>query len=147
MSSCTQEKTLLDPFCGVGTILQEGLLTKSKVIGVDINPWCIKSAERNLDWLSKEYELANPEYRVIQGDIKDLSKKIGYNEIDCVATEPDLGPALRQVPTVPYAKKIIMKLDKLYFTFLNETYNVLKKEGRCVFVAPYLKTVRPNSNH
>ncbi len=140
LSSCTQEKILLDPFCGVGTILQEGLLNKSKVIGVDINPWCIKSAERNLDWLIKEYELANPEYRVIQGDIKDLSKKIGYNEIDCVATEPDLGPALRQVPTVPYAKKIIMKLDKLYFTFLNETYNVLRKKCKCVFVAPYLKT-------
>lgn len=140
LSSCTQEKVLLDPFCGVGTILQEGLLTKSKVIGVDINPWCIKSTERNLEWLSKEYELTNPEYRVIQGDIKDLSKKIGYSEIDCVATEPDLGPALRQVPTLPYAKKIIMKLDKLYFMFLNETYKVLRKDCRCVFVTPYLKT-------
>ena len=140
LSSCTQEKVLLDPFCGVGTILQEGLLAKSKVIGVDINPWCIKSTERNLEWLSKEYELTNPEYRVIQGDIKDLSKKIGYNEIDCIATEPDLGPALRQVPTLPYAKKIIMKLDKLYFSFLNETYKVLRKDCRCVFVTPYLKT-------
>ena len=140
LSSCTQEKVLLDPFCGVGTILQEGLLTKSKVIGVDINPWCIKATERNLEWLSKEYELTNPEYRVIQGDIKDLSKKIGYNEIDCIATEPDLGPALRQLPTLPYAKKIIMKLDKLYFMFLNETYKVLRKDCRCVFVTPYLKT-------
>ena len=33
-----------------------------------------------------------------------------------------------------------MKLDKLYFTFLNETYNVLRKKCKCVFVAPYLKT-------
>lgn len=140
LSSCNQGNSLLDPFCGVGTILQEGLLTKSKVIGVDINPWCIKSAERNLEWLSKEYELTKPDYRVLQGDIKDLSKKIGYNEIDCVATEPDLGPALRQIPTTPYAKKIIIKLDNLYSIFLNETYKVLRKDGRCVFVTPYLKT-------
>ena len=116
------------------------MLTKSKVIGVDINPWCIKSAERNLEWLSKEYELTKPEYRVLQGDIKDLSKKMGYNEIDCVATEPDLGPALRQIPTTPYANKIIIKLDKLYSIFLNETYKVLRKDSRCVFVTPYLKT-------
>ncbi len=140
LSSCNQGSSLLDPFCGVGTILQEGLLTKSKVIGVDINPWCIKSAERNLEWLSKEYELTKPEYRVLQGDIKDLSKKMGYNEIDCVATEPDLGPALRQIPTTPYANKIIIKLDKLYSIFLNETYKVLRKDGRCAFVTPYLKT-------
>jgi tRNA G10 N-methylase Trm11 len=33
-----------------------------------------------------------------------------------------------------------MKLDKLYFMFLNETYKVLRKDCRCVFVTPYLKT-------
>jgi tRNA G10 N-methylase Trm11 len=140
LSLCDQKSILLDPFCGVGSILQEGLLNRSKVIGVDINPWCIKASERNLEWLSNNYQIDKPDFRVIQGDIQELSKKIGYEEIDCVATEPDLGPALRQIPTDPYAQKIINKLDRLYSFFLQESYKVLKKNCRCVFVTPYLKT-------
>jgi tRNA G10 N-methylase Trm11 len=140
LSFCDKNSILLDPFCGVGSILQEGLLTGSKVIGVDINPWCIKASERNLEWLSNNYQIDKPDFRVIQGNIQKLSKKIGYEEIDCIATEPDLGPALRQVPTNPYAQKIINKLDSLYNFFLQEAYKVLKKNGRCVFVTPYLRT-------
>ena len=58
LSSCTPGKTLLDAFCGVGTVLQEALLIKAQVVGTDINPWCIKAAEDNLEWLTQEYELA-----------------------------------------------------------------------------------------
>ena len=44
LSACTPGKTLLDPFCGVGTILQEALLAKAKVVGMDVNGWCVKAA-------------------------------------------------------------------------------------------------------
>jgi tRNA G10 N-methylase Trm11 len=59
--------------------------------------------------------------------------------VDCIATEPDLGPALRQVPTVPYATKIVAKLEPLYYSFLKEAYRILKKGGRLVLVAPYMR--------
>lgn len=145
LSLCDQNSILLDPFCGVGIILQEGLLNRSKVIGVDINPWCIKASERNLEWLSNSYQIDKPDFRVIQGDIQRLAKKIGSEEIDCVVTEPDLGPALRQIPTNPYAQKIINKLDILYNFFLQEAYKVLKKKGRCVFITPYFRTRSGNT--
>ena len=51
LSACTAGKTLLDPFCGVGTILQEALLEKAMVVGMDVNPWCVKAATENLEWL------------------------------------------------------------------------------------------------
>jgi tRNA G10 N-methylase Trm11 len=140
LSLCDKGSILLDPFCGIGSILQEGLLIGSKVIGVDINPWCIKASERNLAWLIKEYQIVKPNFRVIQGDVQNLTKKIGYEEIDCIATEPDLGPALRQIPTNSYAIKIIKKLDTLYSSFIKEAYKVLKKNGRCIFVTPFLRT-------
>ena len=38
LSSCMPGKVLLDPFCGVGTILQEALLEKAMVVGMDVNP-------------------------------------------------------------------------------------------------------------
>lgn len=140
LAACTEGKVLLDPFCGVGTILQEALLAKTKVIGVDINRWCVEAARRNMEWLKGEYSLENAEYRVLQGDVRRLSQKIGWEQVDCVATEPDLGPALRQVPTTSYATRIVDKLEPLYYGLLEEAYKVLKKAGRLVLVSPYIKT-------
>ena len=140
LSACTPGKTLLDPFCGVGTILQEALLAKAKVVGVDVNPWCVKAANENLEWIKREYRFEDTEFRVVQGDVGRLAQKIGQETVDCIVTEPDLGPALRQVPTGPYALKIIQKLEPLYFTFIEEVYRVLKKGGRLVLVTPYIVT-------
>ena len=99
LSACTPGKVLLDPFCGVGTVLQEALLEGANVVGVDVNPWCVQAATENLEWLKNEYSLHNAEFRVLQGDIGRLPEKVGQEMIDCIVTEPDLGPALREVPT------------------------------------------------
>jgi tRNA G10 N-methylase Trm11 len=140
LAACTEGKVLLDPFCGVGTILQEALLSKAKVIGVDINRWCVEATMRNMEWLKDEYSLENAEYRVLQGVVHKLSQKIGREQVDCIATEPDLGPALRQVPTTSYAMRIVEKLEPLYYGLLEEAYSVLKNYGRLVLVSPYIKT-------
>jgi tRNA G10 N-methylase Trm11 len=140
LSSCTPGKVLLDPFCGVGTILQEALLAKAMVVGVDVNPWCVKAANENLEWLKREYDLEDADFRVLQGDVGRLVSKIGQETVDCIVSEPDLGPALRQVPTGPYALKIIQKLEPLYFGFVEEAYKVLKHGGRLVLVTPFIRT-------
>ena len=54
LSACKSGKVLLDPFCGVGTILQEALQEKAMVVGMDVNPWCVKAATENLEWLVHE---------------------------------------------------------------------------------------------
>ncbi len=140
LSACTPKKTLLDPFCGVGTILQEALLGKAMVVGMDVNPWCVKAATENLEWLVQEYGLENSDFRVLQGDVGRLVEKIGQETVDCIVCEPDLGPALRQVPTNPYAEKIIQKLEPLFFGFIEQAYGALKPSGRLVLVTPYFKT-------
>jgi tRNA G10 N-methylase Trm11 len=140
LAACTEGKVFLDPFCGVGTILQEALLAKAKAVGVDINRWCVEATMRNMEWLKGEYALENVEYRVLQGDVRKLSQKIGWEQVDCIATEPDLGPALRQVPTTSYAVRIAGKLEPLYYGLLEEAYKVLKNGGRLVLVSPYIKT-------
>jgi tRNA G10 N-methylase Trm11 len=140
LSACTPRKVLLDPFCGVGTILQEALLARANVVGVDVNPWCVKAANENLEWITREYSLANAEFRVVQGDVGRLTQTIGQQTVDCIVTEPDLGPALHQIPTGPYALKIMRKLEPLYFTFVEEAHKVLKKGGRLVLVTPYIIT-------
>jgi tRNA G10 N-methylase Trm11 len=145
LSACTAGKILLDPFCGVGTVLQEALLTKAKVVGLDINVWCVKAAEENLEWLSREYGLEAADFRVLHGDVARLVGKIGQEIVDCIVTEPDLGPALRQIPTGPYAQKIIDKLEPLFFGFIEEAYKVLRSGGRLVLVTPYIRTRSGNA--
>jgi len=140
LSACTEGKTLLDPFCGVGTILQEALMEKATVVGMDVNPWCIKASQENLEWLTKEYELVNADFRVLLGEVGRMAEKVGLESIDCIVSEPDLGPALREVPTGPYAQKIIEKLEPLFFGFIEEAYRTLKPKGHLVLVTPYIKT-------
>jgi tRNA G10 N-methylase Trm11 len=140
LADCTEGKVFLDPFCGVGTILQEALLARANVVGVDVNQWCVEAARRNLAWLKGEYSLEKAEYRVLQGDVRKLSAKVGQEQVDCVATEPDLGPALRQVPTTSYATRLVERLEPLYHVFLMQAYRVLRSDGRLVVVSPYVKT-------
>jgi tRNA G10 N-methylase Trm11 len=140
LSSCAPGKVLLDPFCGVGTVLQEALMEGANVVGVDVNPWCVKASNENLEWIKREYSLENAEFRVLQGDVGKLAEKVGQDTVDCIVTEPDLGPALRQVPTGPYAQKIIEKLTPLFFGLAEQTYRVLKENGRLVLVTPYIIT-------
>ena len=140
LSACTSEKTLLDSFCGVGTILQEALLEHAMVVGVDVNPWCVKAATENLDWVAQEYNLSGADFRILQGDISKLAEKVGLESVDCMVSEPDLGPALRETPTGPYAQKIITKLEPLFFGFIEEAYQVLRPNGRLVLVTPYIRT-------
>ncbi|MDR1993024.1 MAG: methyltransferase domain-containing protein [Nitrososphaerota archaeon] len=139
-SGCMQGKVLLDAFCGVGTILQEALLEQASVVGMDVNPWCVKAAKENLEWLTDEYSLGGTDFRVLQGDVARLAEKMGVESVDCVVSEPDLGPALREIPTGPYAQRIIAKLEPLFFEFIEEAYRVLRSGGRLVVVTPLIRT-------
>lgn len=140
LAFCKAGKTLLDPFCGVGTILQEALLEGASVVGMDVNSWCVKAADENLDWLTREYELKDVDFRIVQGDVDMLAEKIGLETVDCIVSEPDLGPALKQFPTEPYAQKIIEKLEPLFSDFIEQAHMVLKPNGRLVLVTPFIKT-------
>jgi tRNA G10 N-methylase Trm11 len=140
LSMCLPEKTLLDPFCGVGTILQEALLLNARVTGIDIDPWCVKASHANLGWLRDEYDLEEARYTVLLGDSRNLMGKIGKETVDCIVTEPDLGPPLRHSPTESYAKRITTKLRPLYCSFLEGAYEALRPAGNLVFVTPYVKT-------
>jgi len=140
LSSCATGKVLLDPFCGVGTILQEAMLAKAQVKGIDIDPWCVKSSCTNLAWLKDEYEIEDGRYTILLGDSRRLTDKVDIDSVDCIATEPDLGPALRHLPTESYAQRIADKLKPLYRGFLEGAYRVLRDGGRLVITSPYIRT-------
>jgi tRNA G10 N-methylase Trm11 len=140
LSACNRGKVLLDPFCGVGTILQEALLEGAAVVGLDVNGWCVEAAEENIEWLINEYGLKDTDFRVMQSDVGKLTQKVGLESMDCIVSEPDLGPALKDFPTVAYAEKIVEKLEPLFHGFIEQAYAALKPNGRLVLVTPYIAT-------
>lgn len=119
---------LLDPFCGVGTILSEALLMGFDVIGSDNSPRAIEFSRKNLEWLSKEYKTKN-KYDVFVNDARNISLK----SIDAIVTEPYMGPLS---PTKDTIGNIILDLENLYISCLENWQRVLKKGGSIVMAFP-----------
>ena len=96
------------------------------------------AAKQNLEWITREYLLQDAEYTIVLGDVREMAPKI-QGGIDCIATEPDLGPALRELPTEQYAQEIVADLTPLFEGFLRESYQVLREGGRLAVVTPYIR--------
>jgi len=132
LSQVREGETLLDPFCGVGTILQEALLQNVKVIGVDKDKSAIHNAKINLKW----FNFNDDDYKVTDDD----STLVKIPKVNAVATEPDLGELLKKNPSPEKAKQIISGFENLMIKVINN----LKKNvrGKIVFTAPLVATGR-----
>ncbi|MBU2612231.1 MAG: methyltransferase domain-containing protein [Nanoarchaeota archaeon] len=129
LSGIKSDEVLLDPFCGVGAILQEALIQKIKVIGIDKDKNAISGARQNLDWFKfdkKDYELINED-----------SSKAKILEANAIATEPDLGETLKKIPQKKDAQKTLEKFENLIVKIINNFKN--KISGRIVFTSPYIR--------
>lgn len=134
---------ILDPFCGIGTILQEALLMGFSVEGRDSDRQCIADTAKNLQWLQKEYRLSPHQSRNIRvGDAAALTREFGREVFDAIVTEPYLGPALRQRPGERKAEEIVQKVRELYEKALPEMIAVVKPGKRIVIVSPCFKAGR-----
>lgn len=114
-------KTILDPFCGVGTILAEGLMVGASVIGSDVSEKQVAATKKNLDWLG-----SHP-FKLIQSDARNISSKI-TEKIDAVVTEPDLGHSTDS--------NLREKLGYMYISSLEDWKKILKPGGKVVMVIP-----------
>ncbi|VVB82341.1 tRNA (guanine(10)-N2)-dimethyltransferase [uncultured archaeon] len=132
LSQVREGEILLDPFCGIGVVLQEALLQKIKVIGVDSDKIVIENAKRNMKW----FNFFESNYQLINRD----STKVRVREVSCIVTEPDLGELQRRTPSDQKAKEIIANFEKLMINVLRN----LKQHvtGRIVFTAPLVVAVK-----
>ncbi len=108
--------TVLDPFCGTGSILIEAGLMGMKAIGSDIDAGMVHACKRNL-------EIAKLEGKTMQMDIADLSLP---NKVDAIVTDLPYGTAASLHGT---------EKEKLYGIALEKFAELVKPEGFCVVVA------------
>jgi len=133
LSEIKNNGRLLDPFCGIGVILFEGLLKNLEVTGIDIDKSALEGAITNLNWGNFNKD----NFKIINAD----SKKINLNsKYDVIVSEPDLGEILRKPVSNDKTKEIIEGFEKLIINVVNN----LKKniEGRIVFSSPFIKTTQ-----
>ncbi|AEH24734.1 TRM11 family SAM-dependent methyltransferase [Pyrococcus yayanosii] len=125
---------VLDPFCGIGTILQELILQGLNAYGSDRNPERIREARRNLEWLRREFRVR----KVAQLEICDVRRlrKCFRTRFDAIVTEPYMGKPLRRTSTKEEAVKMARELDRLYYGAFESFADVLKRNARVVFVFP-----------
>ncbi|MDV3292975.1 MAG: hypothetical protein LYZ70_01735, partial [Nitrososphaerales archaeon] len=71
LSGLTPGKTLLDPFCGSGTILAEGLFKSLVCLGVDSNAGHVTGAKKNLAWARKR--AGGGSFNLKLGDARELA--------------------------------------------------------------------------
>ncbi len=76
LSMTKSNGTILDPFCGLGTILQEAMVLGYDVVGVDISRSKVERTMANLSWIAKTYNNAKKlKVEVKRGDSLRISKE------------------------------------------------------------------------
>lgn len=142
LSGCKTSDTVLDPFCGIGTIVQEGLLLGFRMLGSDINRGAIRGSETNLEWFRNRYKVPPGKYSVEVADATNLAHLLGGQKISAVVTEGTLGPIYTQYPDSKEIAKNFSNLEALYAKSFAEFAKFLPKGGRVILCIPAYKKTR-----
>jgi SAM-dependent methyltransferase len=128
--------TILDPFCGTGTLLMEAAMLGMKCMGVDIDGDQVQGARSNLKWLSKDMG-EKLDYDIVKGDSRELTS-IVKKQVDAVAFEPLLGPIYKSHPLRDEAEQTIEELTTLYRQVLTEISSIIRPDGRIAMTIPVI---------
>jgi len=131
---------ILDPSCGSGTILQEGLDLNFDMFGSDIDSKSVEFSKKNLLWFLKEFDKKIDETKIFVQDIKrDFDKKF-ENFFDAIVSEPFMGSQISKELTfknfLTRSKELIFLYSKSFETFSK----ILKRGGVVVFAFPLTLT-------
>lgn len=123
---------IADPFCGSGTILLEGAVLGSEVIGSDQSRESVQGSGENLHWLETRFGTQSKSRLSIQ-DATQFSQTEAGGMVDAIVTEPFLG---KPTPKPEEVSNIAMGIEKLLLGSLKQWRSVLKPGARVVIVFP-----------
>ncbi|MGC1176551.1 MAG: methyltransferase domain-containing protein [Candidatus Saccharimonadales bacterium] len=135
------DKTILDPFCGTGVILQEAALMGYSPYGTDLDQRMIDYSNENLNWLaSGDSRLRTIELTAQQGDA--ITYK--WQDIfDFVASETYLGRPFTSQPTPEILSQTIGDCNLIIKKFLKNIHSKIKPGTRLCLAIPAWQ-IKPN---
>ncbi len=139
LSGAKENNLMLDPFCGIGGILQEALIKKIRVDGSDIDFKAIVDCKKNLNWIKEKYSI-DTKYLVEKRDVKSLPSKI----FDAIATESPLGEIVTKKLDDQKAKSFIMKFENFIIPALKSMKRAKKDGAKIAITFPFIKKYKVN---
>lgn len=138
MINISQGKTILDPFCGVGTILMEGCELGLNMIGTDIDSRQVARTKENL----KSFEM---QAKVYVADARKVTESV-----DAIVTETDLGPR-SDLETLylecfqhwkKYTQKVVIALPNAQIIDKVNNMGYILEAGPFIYARPQAKIKR-----
>ncbi|MFH0952335.1 MAG: methyltransferase domain-containing protein [Patescibacteria group bacterium] len=132
--------SLLDPFCGVGTVLQEAAdIGLTEVVGADIEEKAVEKAKENMAWFKREVKSQIITPQIIQSDIINLQRRLLRRTFDRIVTEGYLGPPLHQNVTIVKRRQIAEELAGFYKRVMPNLVSLLSPRGKIVIALPVIR--------
>ena len=129
-------RTILDPFCGLGTILQEAMIAGYNAVGIELSGQGVIKCRKNLEWMKKQFQISPKlSYYVTRADTSRIEKE-NMPKIDAIATEPILIPKLEKNPTAGEAGQIVRTAKENYEDAFRAFSRILEKNGKVSIVVP-----------
>jgi tRNA G10 N-methylase Trm11 len=131
LSGAQPGTAIYDPFCGIGTILMEGLLMDMDVIGSDLSRENIDKCHKNLEWLGKQTPLKS-KMRLFSKDATKITKSDLPESVAAVVSETFLGPPVSRTPTTSQIEETQAMVENLLAGFLTNLKPLLPPTARVV---------------
>jgi tRNA G10 N-methylase Trm11 len=144
LAGVKQDATILDPFCGSGTVLTEAMLMGyQNLIGVDVSEKAIEDTKKNIIWTKNNFSLLVFSFSLFNRSSTELSKFIKANVVmDAIITEPYLGPQRGKLEL----NKVVRELEELYTFSIREFGKVLSPGGKVVMIWPVFMAYGRNTH-
>lgn len=132
-------QSVLDPFCGSGTILIEAHAKSLRCLGLDSRTSRVQEARENLRWSAGGF--ADRGYDIRKGDARELPRLLRGSKVDAVVTEPLLLPRLDARPKTATARAMVSESAEVYNDALAAMAESIHPDGRIVVVVPVVQTM------
>lgn len=128
-------RTLLDPFCGSGTVLMEAAkIGYETVYGTDISGQAIEDTKKNMAWLDSHGVAVDTV--VAQSDVRQVSGTLSGVTVDCIVSEPFMGAPKRGNERKDTLEREAKTLAALFAVSLEQFAKMLPSGGAVVFSKP-----------
>lgn len=135
-------KTILDPFCGTGVVLQEAALLGFDVYGTDLAEKMVDYSQQNLDWLAAKHQIGT--VRIEPGDAIEHTWQ---PPIDAVVAETYLGQPFSAPPAPDKLDKVKRIVDHITTKFLENLGSQIKSGTPLCLGVPAWRDARGNFTH
>ena len=141
LAGATTDRTLLDPFCGSGTIpMEAALLGYTSITGSDLDPKQVKDTEGNMRWLADRglitYE-ALGHMRYVVSAAAYVNTRVS-TPIDVIVTEGYLGTPLKGRESLEMLKKEAANIERIWTEALPTFAKLQPSGGVLVGIWPIL---------